>query len=311
MSAQHQRGRTRFKILPYGAIVVAMLFWATSGIATKIALQDLPPLTLVTLRFTFAVVLMALVGLATHTLQRLQKRDFWLFLLAGFVQPFCYYICETFGLKAIISPTVAEVLLSTGPLLAPFMAFVLLREKVTKANIVGIVISTLGVVLMILAGSETFELGRPIGLLFLFLAVVAATLYTILLRKIPASYNSLTIVFYVQAFSLLFFYPTFLVVDAPHLTLSVFTGRAIGAVAYLAAFASVVAFVLFCYTVRQIGVTKANAFNNIRPVFTALIMLFCFGEQMPWLKWAGMAVVIVGLFICQFERHQQGTPPPQ
>jgi membrane-associated phospholipid phosphatase len=41
--------------------------------------------------------------------------------------------------------------------------------------------------------------------------------------------------------------------------------NAILAVLYLAILASVTAFILFCYTVRYIGVTRANIFNNIRP----------------------------------------------
>ena len=70
-------------------------------------------------------------------------------------------------------------------------------------------------------------------------------------------------------------------------------------VVYLGLFASVVAFVLFCYTVRQIGVTQTNAFNNIRPVFTALWMLIFFAENLPLIKWIGVILIIFGLFVSQ------------
>lgn len=290
--------------LPYAAILAAMLFWGSSGIATKIALQSLPPLTLVTLRFLFAVSLMLLAGGLSGTLQRLRRQDVGLFVLAGFIQPFCYYLLETYGLKLLSSPTVAEVILSTGPLFAPLFAFLLLCERVTWYNIAGILVSTGGVLLMVLAGGTQFALGSPWGFLLLFLAVFAAVFYTILLRKIPDRYNSLTIVFYVQLCSLIFFLPVFCAVDLPHIGEVVFTGKAVGAVAYLAAFSSVAAFVLFCYTVRCIGVTRANAFNNIRPVFTALMMLCFFREHLPLLKWLGILLVIVGLFVCQRETRK-------
>ena len=81
-----------------------------------------------------------------------------------------------------------------------------------------------------------------------------------------------------------------------------FSWQPLCAVSYQAAFASVIAFILFCYTVRQIGVTRANAFNNIRPVFTALIMLCFFGEALPWAKWIAIVLVITGLFICQYQK---------
>ena len=71
------------------------------------------------------------------------------------------------------------------------------------------------------------------------------------------------------------------------------------AVGYLAVLSSVAAFVLFCYTVRQIGVTRANIFNNVRPVFTAILMWILFGEMLPVWKLVGIAVIILGLFVSE------------
>ena len=79
----------------------------------------------------------------------------------------------------------------------------------------------------------------------------------------------------------------------------------IGVQTYLALFATVTAFILFCYSVRQIGVTGGNVFNNIRPLFTAMIMFFAFGEQLPMGKWIGMLLIIVGLFISQREKKSK------
>ena len=74
---------------------------------------------------------------------------------------------------------------------------------------------------------------------------------------------------------------------------------ALGCVAYLTVFASVIAFILFCAALRQVGVTQANAFNNIRPAFTALWMFLFFGEHLPAAKWVGIILIILGLFVCQ------------
>jgi drug/metabolite transporter (DMT)-like permease len=76
---------------------------------------------------------------------------------------------------------------------------------------------------------------------------------------------------------------------------------ALGCTAYLTVFASVIAFILFCYALRKVGVTQANAFNNIRPMFTALWMFLFFGEHLPAAKWIGMILIIFGLFVCQYK----------
>ncbi len=283
--------------LPYAAILVAMMLWGTSTIATKLALQTFPPTLLVTLRFLLASILMFLFGISTHTLQRLQKQDILLFVLGGTIQPFLYYILETYGLRLIATPTLAEVILSTVPLFAPFFAWLLLREKVTSANIWGIILSTAGVLVMILAGGTQFVASSPWAYILLLGAVFAAVFYTIVLKKIPGKYNNLTIVFYVQLFGTLLFIPTFCIVDLPQMDTFVWDWSAFGAIVYLAVFCSIICYILFCYCVRKIGVTRTNAFNNIRPVFTALYMLLFFGEQLALVKWLGIFLVVIGLFV--------------
>jgi drug/metabolite transporter (DMT)-like permease len=288
-----------------------MLIWAGAGIAVKEALVVLTPLTLIVLRFTLAVLLMVVIGLIfRHNeiigLQRAEKKDIPLFLLGGLFQPFLYFIFETYTYDSFASPTIAEAMLSTQPVLAPIFAFALLREHITRYNIIGILISTIGMLMLLLVGSDNFALGNPWGILLAFLTVSMSVSYSIILRRIPSHYSPLSIVFYVQSFSLVLFYilwggnqllnsstPELLNSSTPELL------NAILSVLYLAIFASVAAFVLFCYTVRRIGVTRANVFNNVRPVFTALIMWILMDEILPIWKLIGMLVIIVGLFISQ------------
>lgn len=297
--------------IPTIAIVVAMIFWSVSGIAIKHALAVLPPFTMIVLRFTPAVLLMLVIGMLCRKsdlfgLQRLDKKDIPLFVAAGFCQPFLYYLLETFTYRALNSPTIAEALLSTSPLLSPLFAALIVREKVTRNNVLGILISTVGMYLLVLVGSEHFAIGNYLGVLLAFLAVTAAVMDTVIIRKIPAKYSPLSIIFYAQTVSLLFFLPIWLFKEGPetiyHLPITIYQSEmqvALWCVAYLTVFASVVAFVLFCYGLRKTSVTQANAFNNIRPAFTALWMLLFFGEQLPMAKWIGMILIIFGLFVCQ------------
>ena len=311
------------KIVPYISVILAMLIWAASGIAVQQSLLFVRPFTLMVLRFTIAVLVMLPVGLLVRdherrhpreegsllALQCIRAKDIPLFLLAGTLQPVLYFIFETYCYHSLSSPTIAEALLSTAPILAPWLALLILRERVTKYHIIGIVISTAGMLLMVLTGSQNFELGNPIGIPLAFLAVCSAVFYTIVLRKIPEHYSPLSIVFYGQLTSLLFFYPIWAIVEGRACLTEGFLlapdpEEAWTAIAYLGVCSSVIAFILFCYTVRQVGVTQANAFNNIRPVFTALIMLVFLDERLPMSKWIGIALIVIGLFVCQKQEIQ-------
>ena len=293
------------------SVVFAMLCWAGAGIAVKEALVVFSPLTLIVLRFTLAIVLMLLVGLLFRGhevlgLQRVDKRDIPLFVLGGLFQPFLYFIFETYTYQSFASPTIAEAMLSTQPIMAPILAFIILREKVTRNNVVGILLSTVGMLLLLLVGANNFALGNPLGVLLAIVTVSMSVGYTIILRRIPTRYSSLSIVFYVQLVALVLFYAVWGVFDRQSLQDTIAPLSAditpVVAVGYLAVFASVTAFILFCYTVRQIGVTRANVFNNVRPVFTALLMWVIFDEQLPVWKWVGIIVIVIGLFISQKKR---------
>jgi len=308
-------GRNRTEHVAVLALIVSMIFWSVSGIAIKHALVVLPPFTLIVMRFVPSVLLMLVIGIVcrNHSLFALQKmelRDLPLFLIAGFCQPFLYYMLETFTYDALNSPTIAETLLSTSPLLTPVFAAVLLRERVTKYHIIGILISTAGVFALTLAGSTDYSIGNYWGILLAFAAVSAAVVDSIMMRKVPEKYSPLSFIFYAQLISLCFFIPIWLwreggmIYDLRFqiLDMSFYNSQlmvALGCVAYLVVFASVVAFILFCYALRKVGVTQANAFNNIRPAFTALWMLLFFGEHLPAAKWVGMILIIFGLFVCQ------------
>jgi drug/metabolite transporter (DMT)-like permease len=289
-----------------------MLIWAGAGIAVKHALVVFPPLTLIVLRFTLAVILMFIIGVIFRRneilgLQRVERQHLPLFLVGGILQPFLYFILETYTYQSFTSPTIAEALLSTQPILAPIFAFLLLREQVTRYNIIGILISTAGMLLLLLTSANSFSIGNPWGILLAILTVSCSVGYSVVLRRIPTQYSSLTIVFYVQSISLILFYLLWgggqLFNPTPFINTDVLSIQDIAnpilSVIYLSVFASVTAFVLFCFTVRYIGVTRANIFNNVRPVFTAILMFTIFSEQLPISKWIGIIVIIIGIFISQ------------
>ena len=309
------------------ALVIAQIFWGASYLMSDFALQVFPAATLVTMRISIAAVVLGIAGLVLGHLQKIEFKDWKYFLLASFSEPFIYFLCEAESLSHV-SPTIASVMLSFIPLLTPIFAFFFLREKVTVMNVLGIVISVVGVLMIILDGGKLSA--DILGILLLFIAVLASIVYTLVLRKIPEKYNTLTVVFYMFCTSLLFFVPTMLVRDLA-LVKSIdwnteITWNAFGAIVGLALSASCIAFLFFSYGVRAIGPTRANVFNNIQPGVTAILAWIigavglyqladenggrsffnCIVEAAPeWIMLLGIVVVIAGMFISQMNVKQQ------
>jgi len=296
------------KILPYLAILLSMVIWAGSGIAVKAALVVLHPMQLVVIRFSLAVTLMLVVGLVCRKwlphlgLQKIDRKDWWIFALSGFFEPFLYFIFETYTYRSFATPTIAEAFLSTSPLTVPVFAALILKDRFSRNNILGIVISTLGMLLVVMAGSESFNIGNMWGIPLAIITVLGATGYVILLKVFPIKYNALSITFWGQLVALCLFIPTWAIMDGelPQIDWQAEESwQMVMSIGYLGIFSCVVAFMCYCYGCRKIGIAQGNAFNNIRPAFTAIIMWMLFDEHLPVWKLVGIVVVILGLFICQ------------
>jgi len=290
----------------YIAITLAMIFWAMSFIWTKIALQSFRPITLITLRLIIASILLLLIILLTGNTQRILKKDIKWFVLLAFFEPYLYYLGETFGLTKV-SPTIASVIISTIPLFSPIFAFFFLKEKVGLWNILGIIVSLVGVCFVIYEPRTGFY-SEPFGIILLFFAVFSGVFYSIILKKISIRYSTLNIIFYQSVLGLLFFLPTFLIVDLPSIKTIQITHESILALILLAIFASVVAYVLFASVLRRIGVVRSNVFSNLIPAFTAIFTWLILREPLSILKLLGIAIVISGLFVSQLNKLNLKKP---
>ena len=286
----------QFKL--YGAIVLAMIFWSVSFIWTRVAILSFHPVTLITLRLLLASLLLYLVSKAFGKFQRLRREDVKWFVMLAFFEPFMYYLGETYGLTMVES-TLASVIVSTIPLFAPVLAYFLLREKIGWTNILGILVSLGGVFFVIYEPGGGFT-ANPWGVALLFLAVFSAICYATTLRKISTHYSTLNVIFYQSIIGLMFFIPTFLIVDLSTIQTIHVTQQALGALLMLSVFASVIAFVLFAGAVRKVGVTRTNIFVNLIPVFTAILSWIILDEILTLSKWIGILIVVIGLFVSQW-----------
>jgi len=287
----------------YIYIVLAMIFWSFSFIWTRVAIQSFHPMTLITLRLILASALLFVAMKLGGKFQKLRRQDFKWFILLAFFEPFLYYVGETFGLTMVES-TLAAVIISTIPLFAPVLAFIVLGECINWATIVGILISLVGVFFVIYEPNGGFK-ANPWGVALMFMAVFSAICYATILKKIPSYYNNMSVIFYQSLLGLIFFIPTFLLTDFSTIQTLTVSSESLFALLMLAVFASVVAFVLFAGVVREIGVTRTNVFVNLIPVFTAILAWFILNERLTFYKWAGILVVVSGLFLSQWNKHRK------
>lgn len=291
------------ELLGFGAALGAAFFWSFSFVWFKIAFLAYNPITVVILRLIISALLITVIAIALKRLQKPTKKDFKLFLLMAFFEPFIYFLGESYGLK-YVSSTVAAVIVATIPLFTPIAAWYFHKEKVKWMNIVGLLFSFIGVGLVVLNGS--FQLSAsPLGVGLEFMAVFSAIAYAIVLKSLAARYNTLTIIAYQNIIGIVLFLPLWLLIDFNTFINTPFHPQAFRAIILLAVFSSTLAFVFFTQSVREIGVNRSNTFINLIPVFVAIFSFLILKEHLGMQKIIGIMIVVTGLFMSQIKRKQR------
>ena len=292
------------EILAFGSALGAAFFWSFSFIWFKVAYQGYNPVTVVIFRLAIAAALITIIAAFLKRLQKPSKKDFWLFVLMAFFEPFIYFLGESYGLK-YVSSTVAAVIVATIPLISPVFAWYFFKEKLKWMNVAGLAISFFGVGLVVLNGSLKFD-ASPLGIGLEFIAVLSAIAYSVVLKNLVSRYNTLSIIAYQNIIGIVFFLPVWLIVDYNDFITRPFHSEAFRAIVLLAVFSSTLAFVFFTKSIRSIGVNRSNSFINLIPVFVAILSFFILKEELGLQKIIGITVVVAGLFLAQIKRKRKG-----
>jgi len=281
----------------YFLLVVAMIFWSFSFIWYKEVYLNFSPLTVVFLRLAISSTLLFLFTASIKKLQKIQLKDYKLFLLAAFFEPFVYFLGEAFGMK-LISSTLAAIIVATIPLFTPIAASYFYNEKLSAITLSGIILSVTGVCLVVFEKGFAISASIP-GLLLMFLAVAGAIGYSVCVKKLADRYNSFTIVAWQNFIGAIYFFPLFIFFNPGMLKMFNYPLETFIPVLKMAIFASTLAFLFFTMGIGKIGITRANIFTNIIPVFTAILSFLLLGEQFNWVKITGIIIVITGLLLSQ------------
>ena len=285
-------------------VILSMVFYGISFPATRIALNDYNPVSLITLRLLISSVILMLVNILVYKRSAIPlKKDLPLFLLIAAFQPFLYFLLETYGLSSV-SAAVSSLIIATIPVFTPVISRFFIREKLTIFNFTGMVLSFTGVILLVaFSDSNISEKSFTIpGLLLLFGAVLAAVFYTIIVKILPHTYSALTITAVQNSLGLFLFLPVFFVIDYQDFITAVPGKETIISIVFLSIFASSLAFIFLNFGIKKLGPSKANGFVNLVPVVTAVVSFVFFKEQFSVYKIVGMAVILSGVLIAQKKR---------
>lgn len=280
--------------------LLASIFWGMSFVWTSIVFDDYSPITTIFIRLVISSTFLLLYLKSRGRKIKIHTKDWGLFFIISLFNPFLYFLFENFGLLHT-TPTVSSVIIALIPVLTPVFAWLMIREKVSILNILGICISFTGILIMLLRKDLQFD-SSLLGIALLFGAVISALIYAVLVKKVVKKYSPVEIVTYQNLIGMILFLPLFFIFDFNSFIQVIPDFRLIGSLFALSIFSSSLAFIFFTYSIREIGLTRTNIYSNLIPVVTAIASFFILHEQFVFQKIIGIIVVIIGIFISQIKK---------
>ena len=287
----------------YLGTLAAMFFWGVSFVWTKIVFQYYGPFTTLLFRLVISAVFLNLYSRFAGKGEKVARKDWPMFLLLAFLEPFCYFIGESLGLLRV-SPTLASIMIGLIPVVSPFFAYMVYREKLSLVNIAGLALSFFGLAVFTTTGDSRLEASTA-GLLFLLFAVVSAVGYSLVVKTMAGRYKPLTIVRIQNTIGGFYFLPLVLGLELKD-TLAVDPPTSVVLnLVMLAVFGSSLAFIFITVAIRELGIGRTNIFTNIIPVITAITAYLMLGETFTLRKMVGMAIIISGIFLSQIRKRSR------
>ncbi|MFH1152459.1 MAG: DMT family transporter [Pseudomonadota bacterium] len=289
-------------VTPYLCLFSAMVLWASSFVALKLAFQNFHPMVVLFSRM-FIGSLCFLCLPALYRSFRIHRADIKSILLMVFFEPCLYFLFEARAIE-LTTASQAGIITSFMPLMVSVAAFLILKERLTQRTLAGMVLSVFGACWLSFSGQISADSPNPpLGNLCEMMAMACGAGYTILLKQLTEKGYSPLFLTAMQAFMGSIFYFPFLLLPSTPFPATV-EPVSLAAVIYLGSAVTFGAYGCYNFGVSKIPAGQAASFINLIPVFSLAMGLVILKETMTVQQYLASAMVFTGIFMSQHRDKQ-------
>jgi drug/metabolite transporter (DMT)-like permease len=283
-------------------MLLVCLIWGLNFSVTKLALAQIPPLPFTAVRFIISSILLWVILRVAEPGVPYSREGLTTLIVLGLVGNTFYQLLFTLGLD-LTAATNSALILSTVPTVVAVLAGAFGLERITRRMWLGIVLGTVGVVLVIATRGVGFEIGTLLGDLLTVLAVLCWAGYTVGLRKVPSGISPLR----VTTITTIAGTPGLVLVGLPgmvRLDWGTVEVEAWAGLAYAAVLSLVVAYLLWNRSVKAVGGTRTAIYMCVTPLFAVIGAWVLLGERPHPLQGVGAVLIVAGVLLTRVEKPE-------
>jgi drug/metabolite transporter (DMT)-like permease len=291
-----------------GAFVAAVLF-GSSVVAVRVAVQEVPPLSLAVLRFgqggLLLVFVLLLVG--ARDLLRVKWHDLPLIILLGAVLFTVFPVTFNASLR-LIEASRGALVLATIPLWSALLARVARSERLAPRQVVGVLLSLGGVGLALAERGLGWQggLGSLVGDGLMLVTALCGAAYAILAQRALDRYNALTVTTYAMVLGTLLLLPAALVEGLVGV-LPQLDQQMVALLVFLGVFGGALGFFLWTFALTRLTPTQVAVYINLNPLVAMVLAAALLAERLTIFFVAGFGAVVLGVLLVNWPKRTRGS----
>lgn len=289
---------SRVKTIALTEALFAVVFWGASFIATKVALREVTPLTVIWLRFALGVIVLGFFVIARKQFAWIPSRDVPYLVLLGFLGVALHQLLQSNGLVTSQATTTAWIV-ATTPVFIALLGWLVLKERLSRQRAAGIALAAAGVLLVVTRGDVSEftpgNLGAP-GDVLILLSALNWAVFSVLSRRGLRDYPAARMMFFVLLFGWLIDSALFFSTASPG-QVSNLTPTGWAAIAFLGIICSGVCYIFWYDALAALPASQVGVILYIEPLVTMLIAGMILGEAVTIAGLLGGAIILFGVWL--------------
>ena len=286
------------KAIPYLEVLFAVIVWGASFIATKIALVEISPITIIWLRFMMGVLILGIAVVLRRQFRFPPIIELGYFALLGFLGITFHQWLQSNGLRTSEAGTTAWIV-ATTPVFMALLGWIVLKEGLGWYKTTGIFLAFAGVLLVVskgdLASVSVGRFGAPGDKLILVSAINWAV-FSVLSRRVLKSSPASLMMFYVMSFGWIFtsilFGTSSGLYEISNLTVKGWMG-----IAFLGIFCSGLAYIAWYDALQALPAAQTGAFLYIEPLVAVVVAFIVLREPITLVSLIGGGIILFGVWL--------------
>jgi drug/metabolite transporter (DMT)-like permease len=299
----------RNRIIALAKVTFAVLVWGASFVATKVALRDVSPVTVVWLRFAMGVAILGLAVALRRQFALPRREDLAYFALLGFIGITFHQWLQSTGLLTAQASTTAWIV-ATTPVFMALLGWLLLKERLGWVKAGGIALAALGVLLVVSKGDWSAMSSGQFGTAGDFLILISApnwAVFSVISRRGLQSHPAARMMFYVMGFGWLF--TSVLLFTGPGLSeigqLQIGSWLGLG---FLGIFCSGLAYIFWYDGLQAVPAAQMGAFLYLEPLVAVVVAAIVLNEPLLLASVIGGGIILAGVWIVNRPDTKERSP---